>query len=128
VRGQQRGAVAAAADPHRLAVAAALRFRWAETDRVALILAHRASGAIERLAAIDAAVEAASLAEPMRVGLSAQRKRRAAATVRASAASSKAGFSATKPSRPLEDYLVRLGALVEEGRVAHSIDAAAEEA
>ena len=29
---------------------------------------------------------------------------------------------------PAEDYLVRLGALVEEGRVAHSIDAAAEEA
>ncbi|KQQ25094.1 urease accessory protein UreE [Methylobacterium sp. Leaf123] len=27
---------------------------------------------------------------------------------------------------PAEDYLVRLGALVEEGRVAHSIDAAAE--
>ena len=28
---------------------------------------------------------------------------------------------------PAEDYLVRLGALVEEGRVAHSVDAAAEE-
>ncbi len=49
-------------------VAAALRFRWAGTDRVALILAHRAGRAIERLAAIDAAVEAASLSEPMRVG------------------------------------------------------------
>uniref|UniRef100_UPI002F352142 urease accessory UreF family protein n=1 Tax=Methylobacterium radiotolerans TaxID=31998 RepID=UPI002F352142 len=49
-------------------VAAALRFRWAETDRVALILAHRAGGAIAPLAAIDAALEAASLSEPMRVG------------------------------------------------------------
>ena len=49
-------------------IAAALRFRWAGTDRVALILAHRAGPAIERLAAIDAAVEAASLSEPMRVG------------------------------------------------------------
>ncbi|GAA0269408.1 Urease accessory protein UreF [Methylorubrum aminovorans] len=49
-------------------VAAALRFRWAGTDRVALILAHRAGPAIEQLAVIDAAVEAASLAEPMRVG------------------------------------------------------------
>ncbi|GJE71109.1 urease accessory protein UreE [Methylorubrum podarium] len=28
---------------------------------------------------------------------------------------------------PAEDYLVRLGALVEEGRVAHSVDPAAEE-
>ncbi|MFD6319356.1 urease accessory protein UreF [Methylorubrum thiocyanatum] len=49
-------------------LAAALHFRWAGTDRVALILAHRAGPAIERLAAIDAAVEAASLSEPMRVG------------------------------------------------------------
>ena len=49
-------------------LAAALRFRWAGTDRVALILAHRAGPAIERLAVIDAAVEAASLSEPMRVG------------------------------------------------------------
>lgn len=49
-------------------ITAALRFRWAGTDRVALILAHRAGPAIEPLAGIDAAVEAASLAEPMRVG------------------------------------------------------------
>jgi len=49
-------------------VAAALAFRWAGTDRVALILAHRADGDAGRLAAIDAAVEAASMAEPMRTG------------------------------------------------------------
>lgn len=49
-------------------VAAAIGFRWAGTDRVALVLAHRAGGRIERLAAIDAALEAASLAEPMRTG------------------------------------------------------------
>ncbi|GAB6843495.1 urease accessory protein [Methylorubrum rhodinum] len=51
------------------AVAAALDFRWAGTDRVALVLAHRAgAAALPRLSAIDAAVEAASLAEPMRTG------------------------------------------------------------
>ncbi|WP_342153223.1 urease accessory protein UreF [Methylorubrum sp. SB2] len=51
------------------AVAAALDFRWAGTDRVALVLAHRAGPeALQQLAAVDAAVEAASLAEPMRIG------------------------------------------------------------
>lgn len=51
------------------AVAAALDFRWAGTDRVALVLAHRAGAdALPRLAAVDAALEAASLAEPMRIG------------------------------------------------------------
>ncbi|MGU3284716.1 urease accessory protein UreF [Methylobacterium mesophilicum] len=45
-----------------------VRFRWAESDRVALILAHRAGTDLERLGRIDAAVEAASLVESMRVG------------------------------------------------------------
>lgn len=53
-------------------VSAALDFRWAGTDRVALVLAHRTGAddavALERLSAIDAAVEAASLSEPMRTG------------------------------------------------------------
>ncbi|CAO4184029.1 Urease accessory protein UreF [Methylorubrum populi] len=49
-------------------VTAGLRFRWAGTDRVALILAHRAGGATGRLAEIDAALEAAALPEPMRTG------------------------------------------------------------
>lgn len=49
-------------------LAAIIRFRWAESDRVALILAHRAGTDPVRLGRIDAAVEAASLAETMRVG------------------------------------------------------------
>lgn len=50
------------------AVGAILRHRWAESERVALILSHRAAGDIETLAQVDAAVEAATLAEPMRLG------------------------------------------------------------
>jgi len=45
-----------------------VRFRWAESDRVALILAHRAAPDPARLGRIDAAVEAAALVEAMRVG------------------------------------------------------------
>lgn len=45
-----------------------VRFRWAESDRVALILAHRAAPDPARLGRIDAAVEAATLVEAMRVG------------------------------------------------------------
>jgi urease accessory protein len=50
------------------AVEVILRHRWAGSDRVALVLAHRAEGDLARLARIDAAVEAACLAEPMRTG------------------------------------------------------------
>ena len=50
------------------AVEAILRHRWAGSDRVALVLAHRANGDPARLAEIDAAVEAACLSEPMRTG------------------------------------------------------------
>lgn len=50
------------------AVTAILRHRWARSERVALTLAHRAAGDIARLAGIDAAVEAATLAETMRQG------------------------------------------------------------
>ncbi|WP_419828653.1 urease accessory protein UreF [Methylobacterium sp.] len=45
-----------------------VRFRWAETDRVALILAHRIGTDPDHLGRIDAAVEAAALVESMRVG------------------------------------------------------------
>uniref|UniRef100_UPI0005B27FDA urease accessory protein UreF n=1 Tax=Methylobacterium sp. B34 TaxID=95563 RepID=UPI0005B27FDA len=47
---------------------ALVRFRWAESDRVALILAHRAGPDPARLGRIDAAVEAATLVEAMRTG------------------------------------------------------------
>lgn len=50
------------------AVEAVLRHRWAGSDRVALVLAHRAAGDLVRLARIDAAMEAACLPEPMRTG------------------------------------------------------------
>ena len=43
-----------------------LRHRWIGTDRVALVLAFRDPDNLERLAAIDEAVEAATLAEPLR--------------------------------------------------------------
>jgi urease accessory protein len=47
---------------------AAIRHRWAGTDRVALIHAFRAWSDIDRLAAIDDALEIATLAEPLRTG------------------------------------------------------------
>ncbi|GJE18638.1 urease accessory protein UreF [Methylobacterium marchantiae] len=50
------------------AIEVVLRHRWAGSDRVALILSHRAGNDIDRLAAIDAAIEAATIAEPMRTG------------------------------------------------------------
>ncbi|PNG24884.1 urease accessory protein UreF [Methylocella silvestris] len=50
------------------ALTASLRHRWAGADRVALIGAFRASDDHGALSRIDAAVEAATLAEPMRVG------------------------------------------------------------
>jgi urease accessory protein len=49
-------------------VAMVLRHRWATSDRVAVALAHRAGDAFDKLADIDQAVEAATLAEPLRSG------------------------------------------------------------
>lgn len=49
-------------------IEAVIRNRWAGTDRVALVQAWRADGDIARMARIDAALEAATLSEPMRVG------------------------------------------------------------
>lgn len=49
-------------------VAAVLRHRWASADRVALVHAYRAGDDLAALAVIDAAFEAATLAEPLRVG------------------------------------------------------------
>jgi urease accessory protein len=49
-------------------VSVILRHRWATADRVAIALAHRAGDDFRRIAAIDKAVEAATLAEPLREG------------------------------------------------------------
>ena len=49
-------------------VAMFLRHRWATSDRVALALAHRANCNFEQISEIDHAVEAATLAEPLRSG------------------------------------------------------------
>jgi urease accessory protein len=49
-------------------VAMVLRHRWATSDCVAVARAHRAGEDFEELAAIDRAVEAATLAEPLRSG------------------------------------------------------------
>jgi urease accessory protein len=49
-------------------ITAALRHRWASSDRIALIAAYRANGDIPALAAVDAAIEAATLAETFRLG------------------------------------------------------------
>ncbi|WP_158810497.1 urease accessory protein UreF [Beijerinckia sp. L45] len=46
----------------------ALRHRWAGADRIALMAAFRAGGDIAVLARIDAAIEAATLAESLRLG------------------------------------------------------------
>jgi urease accessory protein len=49
-------------------VAMFLHHRWATSDRIAVALAHRAGDDFDRLAAIDQAVEAATLAESLRSG------------------------------------------------------------
>jgi urease accessory protein len=49
-------------------VAMFLQHRWATSDRVAVALAHRASERFDRVAEIDQALEAATLAEPLRSG------------------------------------------------------------
>ena len=49
-------------------VAMFLHHRWATSDRVAVVLAHRACEDFDRLAEIDKAVEATTLAEPLRSG------------------------------------------------------------
>ena len=49
-------------------VAMILRHRWATSDRIAVALAHRAKDDLGKLAEIDQAVEAATLAEPLRSG------------------------------------------------------------
>lgn len=48
-------------------LATTLRFRWATADRVALLHAFHAEG-VSRLGAVDRAVEAATVSEPLRVG------------------------------------------------------------
>jgi urease accessory protein len=49
-------------------IAMILRHRWATSDRIAVALAHRAGDDFGKLAEIDQAVEAATLAEPLRTG------------------------------------------------------------
>jgi urease accessory protein len=45
-----------------------LRHRWATSDRVAVVLTHRVNDAFDKVAYIDHAVEAATLAEALRTG------------------------------------------------------------
>ena len=52
----------------RLYVEATLRHRWVGADRVALLHAFDANVDLDRLALIDRAIEAATLAEPLRLG------------------------------------------------------------
>jgi urease accessory protein len=49
-------------------LAGMLRHRWATCERVAVVSARRAGAALPDLAALDAAFEAATLSEPMRLG------------------------------------------------------------
>lgn len=49
-------------------VTAVLRHRWESADRVALVHAYRAGDDLGAIAAIDDALEAATLAEPLRTG------------------------------------------------------------
>jgi urease accessory protein len=49
-------------------IAMFLRHRWATSDRIAVALAYRAGNNLEAIAEIDEAVEAATLAEPLRSG------------------------------------------------------------
>lgn len=45
-----------------------LHHRWATSDRVALTLAHRTDGDLDRVMEVDHAIEAATLCEPLRAG------------------------------------------------------------
>lgn len=49
-------------------VEGALRRRWASADRVALVAAFERAGDLDAVAAVDAEVEATTLAEPFRLG------------------------------------------------------------
>jgi urease accessory protein len=49
-------------------VAMVLQHRWATSDRVAVVRAHRAGENFDELAVLDQAVEAATLSEPLRSG------------------------------------------------------------
>jgi urease accessory protein len=50
------------------AIRTAIRLRWSRSDRIALILAHRAALDLDQLAEIDFEIEAATLPEPLRRG------------------------------------------------------------
>jgi urease accessory protein len=50
------------------AVIATIRHRWSSSDRVALVRAFAACGDLARIGAVDLALEAATLAEPLRMG------------------------------------------------------------
>ncbi len=45
-----------------------LHHRWATSDRVALTLAHRTDGDLDRVMEVDRAIDAATLCEPLRAG------------------------------------------------------------
>jgi len=50
------------------AVVAMIRHRWSSCDRIALVHAYQAGGDLARVGAVDFALEAASLAETLRMG------------------------------------------------------------
>jgi urease accessory protein len=77
-------ALGAALDRDGLAavVTTTIRHRWASADRAAVVHAHRAGDDLAAVAAIDAAVEAASFAEPLRSGSKRNGKALLAAHVR----------------------------------------------
>jgi len=70
--GGLEGLAALGAQPGRAALAAIMRdvllCRWGSADCVALLRAHGASGDLDRIAAADAALDAATLAAPLREG------------------------------------------------------------
>ena len=88
-----------------------LKHRWRSADRVALVHAYRAAGVVDRLAAIDAAVEAATLVEALRTGS----RRQGAALVAAHARMGTAGAAdlqaAVRAGRMLGHLAVVQGAL-----------------
>lgn len=66
------GLAAIGAPLHRQGLAAAviatIRHRWSSSDRVALVRAYQAGDDLIRIGAVDRALEAATIAEPLRTG------------------------------------------------------------
>jgi urease accessory protein len=91
------------------AVIATIRHRWASSDRVALVRAHQAGDDLARIAAVDFAVEAATLAEPLRTGSKRNGGALLAAHVRLATAGAAALRSAIDAGRALGHLAVVQG-------------------